>query len=248
MRATEFEFRFRFFFILGIYAAGFACYALDPVNVSSMLADHLMRPLAGLGVHDERRVVQAIFALGAALAFLAALVRTWGAAYLQSDVVHDWNLRGETLVADGPYRYVRNPLYLGGVLVAVGFGAVASRLGFVVLVCGLTLFYYRLILREESLLNETQGEPYRRYLQAVPRLLPSLRPRLAAGGLLPRWRQAFAGEAFMWFFSIALAGFAVTLRQRVLMVMTMGGIAASFLAKTIQRRKPLPAGSTKAGP
>ena len=97
-------------------------------------------------------MLQLILALGAALAVLAALIRSWGAAYLQSEVVHDWKLHGEELVADGPYRYVRNPLYLGGVMLAFGFAMAASRLGFVVMVGGLTLFYYRLIAREESLL------------------------------------------------------------------------------------------------
>jgi protein-S-isoprenylcysteine O-methyltransferase Ste14 len=236
MRATELEFRLRFFFIMGIFGAGFACYALDPVTMSVMLADHLVRPLAALGVHDERHVVQAILGLGAALAFLAALVRTWAAAYLQSDVVHDWNLRAEGLVADGPFRYVRNPLYLGGVLVGAGFGLVASRLGFVVILCGLTMFYYRLILREEALLSETQGEAYRRFLQAVPRLVPSLKPQVHSGGLAPRWGQAFAGETFMWFFSVALAIFAATLNQRLLMIMAICGVAASVLAKTLLRR------------
>ena len=127
--------------------------------------------------------MQAILALGAALAVLAALVRTWAAAYLQSEVVHDTNIHIEGLVADGPYRYVRNPLYLGGVLFAVGFAMTASRLGFVVIVGGLTLFYYRLIAREESLLRETQGESYRQFLTLVPRLVPSLSPRVAAGDL-----------------------------------------------------------------
>jgi protein-S-isoprenylcysteine O-methyltransferase Ste14 len=246
MRATDLEFRLRFFFIIGIYVVGFSCYALDPVPVSLMLADHLMRPLAGLGVHNERHVVQALLGLGAALAFLAALVRTWGAAYLQSDVVHDWNLRAEGLVADGPYRHVRNPLYLGGVLIATGFGLVASRLGFVVIVCGLTLFYYRLILREETLLGETQGEPYRRFLQAVPRLVPSLKPRVPAGGLAPRWGQAFVGETFMWLFALALACFAATLNQRLYAIMVICGVAASLLAKTVLRRRRPPTRNTNA--
>lgn len=231
MRATEFEFRFRFFFIVGIFIVGFWCYTLDPVNVSAMLAGWLMGHPVQFGVASDRHVVQGVLALGAALAFLAALVRTWAAAYLQSEVVHDWNIHGEGLVADGPFRYVRNPLYLGGVLLAIGFGMAASRLGFVVIVSGLTLFYYRLIAREESLLIETQGEPYRRFLKAVPRLVPSMSPRVAAGGRVPRWGQAVTGETFMWFFAVALACFAATLSQRVFQTMIVAGIAASLVAK-----------------
>lgn len=33
----------------------------------------------------------------------------WAFAYLRTDVVQDPNLRAEKVLADGPYRYVRNP-------------------------------------------------------------------------------------------------------------------------------------------
>lgn len=225
---------------MAIFIGGFWCYAVDPVGVPTMLVQRLMGHHVELGVASDRHAVQAILALGAVLALLAALVRTWAAAYLKSEVVHDWELHGEGLVADGPFRYVRNPLYLGGVLLAVGFGMAASRLGFVVMVGGLTLFYYRLIAREESLLSETQGEPYRRFLKAVPRLVPSLRPRLAAGGLAPRWGQAVIGETFMWFFALALACFAATLSLRMFLTMTVAGIAASLVAKVALQRRGRP--------
>jgi len=43
-------------------------------------------------------------------------------AYLHSSVVHDSQLHSDRLVADGPYRRVRNPLYLGNILLAFGLG------------------------------------------------------------------------------------------------------------------------------
>jgi len=236
VRATEFEFRFRFFVIAATFTAGFWCYALDPVNVSAMLAGWFMRRPIDFGIAGDRHVMQAILAVGVVLTLLAAMLRTWAAAYLQSEIVHDWNLHTEGLVADGPFRYVRNPLYLGGVLFAVGFALAASRLGFVVIVLGLTFFYLRLIAREESLLSERQGESYRRYLQTVPRLIPSLRPRVAAGGLVPRWGQAFFGETFMWFFALAAASFAATLNQQLFVALIVAGIVASVLAKAILQR------------
>lgn len=236
MRATEFEFRYRFFIIIALFFVGFWCYRLDPVNVSDMLAKRIMPHAVESGVLTERHLVQIFLAFGALLTILAALVRTWAAAYLQSEVVHDSKLHAEGLVADGPYRYVRNPLYFGGVLFAIGFGMAASRLGFVVMVGGLTLLYHRLIGREESQLSETQGESYRQFLKAVPRLIPSLSPRLPSGGLVPRWGQAFAGETFMWFFATAAVCFAATLSQRSFLAMIVAGIAASFVAKAALRR------------
>ena len=231
LRATEFEFRFRFLIILALFVGGFWCYALDPLNVAAMVAQRLMGHAVRPGLPGDRHVVQAILALGAALAVLAALLRTWAAAYLQSEVVHDPKIHCEGLVADGPYRYVRNPLYLGGLLFAVGVAMTASRLGFVVIVGGLNLFYYRLIVREESLLGVTQGESYRQFLTLVPRLVPNLSPRVAARGLVPQWGQAVAGETFMWLFAVATTCSAATLNQTVFLTMIVSGVAASLLAK-----------------
>ena len=240
MRATEFEFRFRFFIIVAVFTGGFWCYALDPVNVSAMLAGLVMGHPFDASAAGDRHVLQVFLGLGAALTVLAALLRTWAAAYLQSKVVHDSRLHGEGLVADGPFRYVRNPLYLGGVLFAVGFAMAASRLGFVLIVGGLTLFYHRLIAREEWLLSETQGESYRQFLKAVPRLVPSLGPRVAAGGLVPRWGQAVVGETFMWLFAAAAICFAATLNQRTFFTMIAAGVAASILAKAVLWRRGHP--------
>ena len=240
MRATEFEFRLRFLIIVAVFAVGFWCYAFDSVNVSAMFAQWLLGHHVELGLPRDRHVMQAVLGLGAALAVLAALVRTWAAAYLPSKVVHDFRMHGERLVADGPFRYVRNPLYLGGVLFAIGFAMSASRVGFVVIVGGLSLLYLRLIAREEWLLSETQGESYRQFLALVPRLMPSLRPRVAAGGMVPMWGQAVAGETFMWLFAGAAVCFAATLNRRLFLAMTLSGVAASILAKAAQQRKASP--------
>src|SRR5262249_49124499 len=63
-----------------------------------------------------------IFGCGALLVFLAAALRTWATAYLRAEVVHDASQHSEALVADGPYRYVRNPLYLANRPLPAGGG------------------------------------------------------------------------------------------------------------------------------
>ncbi len=151
---------------------------------------------------------------------------------MRSDVVHDPRVHDSRLVADGPYRYVRNPLYLGTILMAFGIAFAASRSGFVVLMLAITFFQYRLTLREERALEATQGEDYRRYLEAVPRLIPSLRPRVAAGEMRPRWGQAIGGELFMWCFALAYVLFAATGSLRLLM---WGCIAATAVVLLMRR-------------
>ncbi len=123
-----------------------------------------------------------IFAFGALLLIVAAGLRTWGTSYLQAEVLRDTHLHTERLLADGPYRHVRNPLYLGNIFLAAGIGLMASRIGCLILLLGMTVFVIRLLLPEESELWRDQGEPYRFYCAAVPRVVPSLRPRMPPAG------------------------------------------------------------------
>jgi len=101
---------------------------------------------------------------------------------------------------------------------------------------GNIFFLRRLIGREEAALVEAQGESYRAYLAAVPRLWPSLTPRVPAGGAQPRWRQAFLGEAWIWF--LALDGFLFTwkLNQRLYFVTLGVSAGAYFLAWIVLKR------------
>lgn len=156
--------------------------------------------------------------------------------------MHDAHLRTEGLVADGPYRHVRNPLYMANVPMAVGMGLLASRTGFLILVVGSTLFVRRLITREESDLALAQGQRYRDYCGAIPRLLPSLKPRLPPGGRTPRWGQAVAGEIFFWIFAAATTAFALTLRFGVFWTLVGAGIPTYGIGYAIlkvrRRAKP----------
>ena len=221
-RATEFEFRHRFWIISGIYYLGFGCYMWDRMNVSVALA----RMILG-GLHSPLAMlwIRAIFGAGAAITTLAALVRSWAEAHLHSAVVHDSRLHSDRLVADGPYRHVRNPLYLGNILLAVGMGLMASRTGFLVIVAATLPFVYRLILREEAGLLESQGEGYRKYCETVPRLWPSLRARVPAGGGRPNWVDGFAGETFMWGFAVGMVVYDATLRLMHFWVIMGAGLA-----------------------
>lgn len=234
MKATEFEFRNRFWIITALFVASFSLYALGDPNLVLMLLGWARR-WPGI---PPRTLARTLFGLGATSALLCALLRTWAAAYLNSRIVHSQELHSSRLVADGPYRHVRNPLYLGSLLLAFGFLPMTSRFGAVVLVVGITMFVYRLIGREESELLTSQGARFREYCDTVPRLLPSLAPRLPPSGDKPRWPQGFLGETMMWGFFVALAGFALTFSPRVYGFAMVFALLSNVAVKAILWRKP----------
>ncbi len=233
MRATEFEFRYRFWFILLVYFVGFGWYNIDHVNAVDALARWVFRGSdPDLNSLTARHVLQCVFALSAALVAAAAWIRTWGGAYLRREVVHDTAVHTERLVADGPYRHLRNPLYFGNMLMATGLAALASRMGAVILIVGNLLIVLRLIGREEAALVEAQGEAYRAFMAKVPRFWPSLRPRLPSGGMQSRWPQAFLGEAWVWCFAANGFLFAWKLNSHLYYLILWVSGAAYFLMWT----------------
>ena len=131
-----------------------------------------MGRIAGSNQANRLLAVHVLLGIGALLLAFGAFVRTWGAAYLGASVVHDAKSHSTELVADGPYRHVRHPLYFASIVSAFGTAMMASRLGFVILVAGLSAFYIRLAGYEEAKMQEQQGEAYREFCRHVPRLGP----------------------------------------------------------------------------
>lgn len=80
------------------------------------------------------------------------------------------------LVTTGPYAYVRNPLYLGNLLLSFGVCIIANVYWMnIVLVVGYFAQYLPIIASEEAYLRESCGTTYQTYYTAVPRFIPRLR-------------------------------------------------------------------------
>ncbi len=133
----------------------------------------------GLRRHDGGLTA---YGVGLGLVVLGEVVRFWAAGFIAKDAV---------ITTGGPYAHVRNPLYFGSLLLAIGYGLV-SGLGWlgVALTVGLFLvFHLAAIGYEEKFLRAKFGEPYLDYLRRVPRLLPSPWPRTQGDGHY-EWAQA----------------------------------------------------------
>lgn len=85
-------------------------------------------------------------------------------------------------VARGPYRFVRNPMYIGGFVALLGYGLLLRSpaiMGLVLVAIGcLHLF---VVLYEEPTLTRRFGEDYRHYRATVPRWLPRFVVMLLVG-------------------------------------------------------------------
>ncbi|MGE0845198.1 MAG: isoprenylcysteine carboxylmethyltransferase family protein [Flavobacteriaceae bacterium] len=109
---------------------------------------------------------EAVEMVGLALIALCIIGRTWSSMYIGGRKI-------ETIVAEGPYSVVRNPLYVFSIIGAVGIGMQLGSVTAGVLLGALTLiFFYLMVLGEERVLLELHGAPYRDYLKRVPRFLP----------------------------------------------------------------------------
>ncbi|HEX9393986.1 MAG TPA: isoprenylcysteine carboxylmethyltransferase family protein [Gemmatimonadales bacterium] len=77
-----------------------------------------------------------------------------------------------TVVMHGPYRFTRNPMYLGMTVLTIG-GAVWLNTAWllILLVPALAVMRWHVIAREEAYLEEKFGEPYREYKRRVRRWL-----------------------------------------------------------------------------
>ncbi len=139
----------------------------------------------------ERLRLSALWALVVALVALAEPSRGWILAGLPFLVagqgVRLWAaghlVKSRKLVTSGPYRYTRNPLYLGRLLIFTGL-CLMARLPrgahWAVLLLGYVVFFGYYLPRKERIeparLRALHGAAYERYLHHVPALWPRLRP------------------------------------------------------------------------
>jgi protein-S-isoprenylcysteine O-methyltransferase Ste14 len=147
---------------------------------------------------------------------LGAILRVWGTAYLGSGVMRGEVMQGARLVAAGPYRYVRNPLYLGSWLVAFATAILMPPSGAAFFLLAFSVFVLFLISSEERFLAAQLGDGYQEYCRRVPRLWPRTGAGETTSSASPHWFQAFLAETNPVAFTLCFAIFAWRYNARVL--------------------------------
>ncbi len=126
-------------------------------------------------------------ALGIVVMSGGLLLRAWAVGHAGAHT-RSYKLRCPRLVTTGPYGYVRNPIYLGNLLIGLGVVVVAeSWIALGVLLVVFWVEYGAIVSLEEEFLSNALGDRYREYCRHVRRWVPRLRPV-----------QADASGGFSW--------------------------------------------------
>ncbi len=191
MGATKIEFRLRLIIITVIITLGFWAPWIEAWGIGNRfpLWAWLATELSRLGVLSSAVATPLVIVLAALIAAKGAVLRVWGTAYLGSATVNHGEMKAGAVQAEGPYRYVRNPLYLGSWCMFAAMAFLMPPTGAIFVAVLITIFQMRLIFGEEAFLAGQLGEPYREYLRAVPRLFPRLGAILSRTGLKPTSRK-----------------------------------------------------------
>lgn len=137
--------------------------------------------------------------VGLPLAFAGELLRCWAVGYSGTTTRGD-RVSAPQLVTAGPYSYLRNPLYVGNFITALGFAfaftghnkpftrsaLLGGSLG------AMAAIYALIVPHEEAFLRAQFGAAFERYCQSVPPVIPRAQPIPDPNGT---WNPAVIREA-----------------------------------------------------
>lgn len=134
--------------------------------------------------------------LGFLVTALGEAIRFWGVSIAGSETRTTGRVGGTYLVTNGPFAYVRNPLYLGNMLLYTGVGVMSLALfPWLAIVAAVWFYfqYYIIVTQEEEYLARTFGTDYDHYCKHVRRFIPRLTSYIA---LKPEPKQSTLSEGF----------------------------------------------------
>lgn len=141
----------RLWLFFGILLVGAVLMLAGPIWTDEGLAEDI--ELAGIG-----------------LIWIGVVGRIWSTLYIGGH-------KSSTVIMDGPYSVMRNPLYFFSTIAAVGVGFQSGTLTAGIIFGVLCWLAFQIVTRrEEKHLSGIFGAPYANYCATVPRFFPN--PRL----------------------------------------------------------------------
>ena len=242
-----FRFRVLIFLVLyfiGFYAPWMRYFSTGPVPSTWIT---LSAWLARTGLLDYARATVIVTIAVIACALLGAFFRLWATAYIGAGVMNDKSLRADHIVASGPYRYLRNPLYLGNLLTCLAVSILMPPSGALVFLAGCVLLTFALVAAEGPHLAQQLGAAYDAYRKQIPSFIPAIRAHVRPAPVKPRWVQAIAAESFHVGYALCLVVFAwqynVDLLIRCLLICFGISLVANgiFSSRSLRPATPPPA-------
>jgi protein-S-isoprenylcysteine O-methyltransferase Ste14 len=127
---------------------------------------------------------------------LGEWMRIWGVSYAGS-MTRSRNIQVKRLITDGPYAYMRHPLYVGNFLLSVGCCMIAwAWMPWMVfaLIIAFGLQYGLIVSLEEEELHRRFGQEYTTYSLHVPKFFPRWSPYRGVEMILPDFKGALRSE------------------------------------------------------
>lgn len=150
-----------------------------------------------LKVRTGSRVPLPLYLALLAIVVAAQIFRTWAAGFVGT-TARGRETHAEVLLTAGPYAHVRNPMYLGNLVITTALAGM-SGLWYALPVAwaAYTFVYGQVIPYEEDYLQQRFGDAYKTYFQAVPRLVPTRRGYPVQQGVF-QLREGLANEVAAW--------------------------------------------------
>ncbi|MEX1137921.1 MAG: DUF3419 family protein [Bacteroidota bacterium] len=130
--------------------------------------------LGSLAGFSRTQSLSAGFICAAVIMLAASLLRMWAGTILHSHRMMAFAVQTDALVIEGPYRFVRNPIYLADLIAMAGFALCLPLPGWLLPIL-FTVHYSRLVQYEELSLSPRFNQAYEAYRLSTPKLLPGWR-------------------------------------------------------------------------
>jgi len=218
----KFEFEARIFISLGIVA--FVC----GLSLGFFVHAPAFIVLVGVIARISEEAAQSIgFALVAIIMAGVSIFRMWAGSQLTPKRVMAFKVQVDELRTTGPYRLVRNPIYLADFLALCSIATCLPVIGMLIPVL-FYLHYLSIIRYEEVSLHERFGRMYAQYLADVPRLIPTARSLRNVPAAFKEFGITPEGARHNALFVLFVPGFLLAAVTHEFLVAVVVGLPAVF--------------------
>lgn len=144
--------------------------------------------------------------IGVIMVMFGEIIRIWGVSYAGC-ATRTRNVGAKKLVTNGPFAFVRNPLYLGNMLMYNGVMVLSGSLLpyslFFIFIFSFIQYHF-IVKLEEGKLGELFGAEYIHYYNDVPRFFPKPIPYKNRSNFIPDLKGAMKSERSTFYAQISV--------------------------------------------